>query len=249
MLLAPEAWGEVSQAQVPMGRPVTQHALLLQCMLVLWPAGVASRRGPVLLPESPCHKTDHPLIPHSGTHAHTPGWRHSYVNCMYSNCSHVFVKLSPYFHFYLPFLHCNLHHIVSSIEMLCLYLHMVWICRPYQEHFSSSEYVTVVKRQKQKRCKLIDNQIKKKWSNLTLLLGVYCSWHLAVWEFTSFLQWLLSRYNMYWNVGDACNWWLSAKCVSVNYSLTQSKSVFKIYRKQGHLYVLNHAHIQLTVTR
>ncbi|XP_029384740.1 semaphorin-5A isoform X1 [Echeneis naucrates] len=49
-----------------MGRPVTQHALLLlQCLLVLWPAGVASRRGPVLLPESPCHKTEHPLIPHS----------------------------------------------------------------------------------------------------------------------------------------------------------------------------------------
>ncbi|KAG8009416.1 hypothetical protein GBF38_017693, partial [Nibea albiflora] len=50
-----------------MGRPVTQHALLLlQCMLVLRPGGVASRRGPVLLPESPCHKTEHPLIPHSG---------------------------------------------------------------------------------------------------------------------------------------------------------------------------------------
>lgn len=67
MLLAPEAWGEVSQAQAPMGRPVTQHALLLlQCMLVLLPGGVAGRRGPVLLPESPCHKTEHPLIPHSG---------------------------------------------------------------------------------------------------------------------------------------------------------------------------------------
>ncbi|MEQ2302727.1 hypothetical protein AMECASPLE_009711 [Ameca splendens] len=50
-----------------MGRSVTQHALLLlQCMLVLPPWGVASRRGPVLLPESPCHKTEHPLIPHSG---------------------------------------------------------------------------------------------------------------------------------------------------------------------------------------
>ncbi|KAF3835953.1 hypothetical protein F7725_028511 [Dissostichus mawsoni] len=51
----------------PMGRPgVTQHALLLlQCMLVLRPGGVASRRGPVLLPESPCHKTEHPLVPHS----------------------------------------------------------------------------------------------------------------------------------------------------------------------------------------
>lgn len=67
MLLAPEAWGEVSQAQAPMGRPVTQHALLLlQCMLVLRPGGVAGRRGPVLLPESPCYKTEHPLIPHSG---------------------------------------------------------------------------------------------------------------------------------------------------------------------------------------
>lgn len=76
MLLAPEAWGEVSQVQAPMGRPVTQHALLLlQCMLVLRPGGVASRRGPVLLPESPCHKTEHPLIPHSGEcsrkHTHT----------------------------------------------------------------------------------------------------------------------------------------------------------------------------------
>lgn len=56
-----------SEAQTPMGRPVIQHALLLlQCMLVLRPCGVASRRGPVLLPESPCYKTEHPLIPHSG---------------------------------------------------------------------------------------------------------------------------------------------------------------------------------------
>lgn len=70
MLLAPEAWGEVSQAQAPMGRPVTQHALLLlQCMLVLRPGSVVSRRGPVLLPESPCYKTEHPLIPHSGMYS------------------------------------------------------------------------------------------------------------------------------------------------------------------------------------
>ncbi|CAL8400587.1 unnamed protein product, partial [Gadus morhua 'NCC'] len=42
------------------------HALLLlQCMLVLRPGGVAGRRGPVLLPESPCYKTEHPLVPHS----------------------------------------------------------------------------------------------------------------------------------------------------------------------------------------
>lgn len=67
MLLVPEAWGEASQSQAPMGRPVSQHALLLlQCMLVLRPGGVASRRGPVLLPESPCQKTEHPVVPHSG---------------------------------------------------------------------------------------------------------------------------------------------------------------------------------------
>lgn len=67
MRLALEAWGEVSQAQAPMGRPVIQHALLLlQCMLVLRPGGVAGRRGPVLLPESPCYRTEHPLVPHSG---------------------------------------------------------------------------------------------------------------------------------------------------------------------------------------
>lgn len=67
MVLVSEAWGETSQAQAPMGRHFTQHALLLlQCMLVLHLCSVASRRGPVLLPESPCHKTEHPLIPHSG---------------------------------------------------------------------------------------------------------------------------------------------------------------------------------------
>ncbi|CAL8292861.1 unnamed protein product [Lota lota] len=49
-----------------MGHPLTQHALLLlQCMLVLRPGGVAGRRGPVLLPESPCFKAEHPLVPHS----------------------------------------------------------------------------------------------------------------------------------------------------------------------------------------
>lgn len=67
MFWALEAWGQASQAQAPMGCPVTRHALLLlQCMLVLRLGGVASRRGPVLLPESPCHKIEHPLIPHSG---------------------------------------------------------------------------------------------------------------------------------------------------------------------------------------
>ncbi|XP_077591911.1 semaphorin-5A isoform X1 [Stigmatopora nigra] len=50
-----------------MGRSVSKHALLLlQCMLLLRLGGVAGRRGPVLLPESPCHKTEHPIIPHSG---------------------------------------------------------------------------------------------------------------------------------------------------------------------------------------
>ncbi|XP_061660878.1 semaphorin-5A isoform X1 [Syngnathoides biaculeatus] len=50
-----------------MGLPISQHALLLlQCMLLLRLGGVAGRRGPVLLPESPCHKTEHPIIPHSG---------------------------------------------------------------------------------------------------------------------------------------------------------------------------------------
>lgn len=56
-----------------MGCPATRHALLLllQCVLVLRLGGVAGRRGPVLLPESPCHRIEHPLIPHSGRDPHT----------------------------------------------------------------------------------------------------------------------------------------------------------------------------------
>nr|XP_029482409.1 semaphorin-5A isoform X2 [Oncorhynchus nerka] len=45
---------------------LTRHAvLLLHCMLVLWAGGVVGRRGPVLLPESPCHRAEHPLISHT----------------------------------------------------------------------------------------------------------------------------------------------------------------------------------------
>ncbi|XP_029553301.1 semaphorin-5A isoform X2 [Salmo trutta] len=54
-------------APPPVGRlSLTRHAvLLLQCMLVLWAGGVVGRRGPVLLPESPCHRAEHPLISHT----------------------------------------------------------------------------------------------------------------------------------------------------------------------------------------
>ncbi|XP_031652337.1 semaphorin-5A isoform X2 [Oncorhynchus tshawytscha] len=54
-------------APPPVGRlSLTRHAvLLLHCMLVLWAGGVVGRRGPVLLPESPCHRAEHPLISHT----------------------------------------------------------------------------------------------------------------------------------------------------------------------------------------
>lgn len=110
MLLAPEAWGEVSQAQAPMGRPVTQHALLLlQCMLVLRPGSVVSRRGPVLLPESPCYKTEHPLIPHSGMYSE----KHAYMHT-----KRVFFLFSP-FSFLFPFIiawTCLLYAIIYVIS-------------------------------------------------------------------------------------------------------------------------------------
>lgn len=97
MLLAPEAWGQVCRAQPHMGRPVTQHALLLlQCMLVLRPGSMASRRGPVLLPESPCHKTEHPLIPHSGRSSKT--------------CTRNRITIDR-------FLQSNLNHLIFSINM------------------------------------------------------------------------------------------------------------------------------------
>ncbi|XP_036791032.1 semaphorin-5A isoform X2 [Oncorhynchus mykiss] len=54
-------------APPPVGRlSLSRHAvLLLHCMLVLWAGGVVGRRGPVLLPESPCHWAEHPLISHT----------------------------------------------------------------------------------------------------------------------------------------------------------------------------------------
>ncbi|KAM9416640.1 semaphorin-5A-like [Salvelinus alpinus] len=54
-------------AQPSAGRSsLTQHVvLLLQCILVLQAGGVVCRKGPVLLPESPCHRAEHPLISHT----------------------------------------------------------------------------------------------------------------------------------------------------------------------------------------
>uniref|UniRef100_A0A4W5QTU0 Sema domain-containing protein n=1 Tax=Hucho hucho TaxID=62062 RepID=A0A4W5QTU0_9TELE len=49
-----------------MAPPSAQHVvLLLQCILVLQAGGVVGRKGPVLLPESPCHRAEHPLISHT----------------------------------------------------------------------------------------------------------------------------------------------------------------------------------------
>nr|XP_046211417.1 semaphorin-5A-like isoform X1 [Oncorhynchus gorbuscha] len=45
---------------------LAQHVVLLvQCILVLQAGDVVCRKGPVLLPESPCHRAEHPLISHT----------------------------------------------------------------------------------------------------------------------------------------------------------------------------------------
>lgn len=92
-----------------MGRPVSQHALLLllQCVLVLRPGAVAGRRGPVLLPESPCHKTEHPVIPHSGQRSH----KHTHTDFLFflirlinfSISSHNYINSAAVRDYFAPF--------------------------------------------------------------------------------------------------------------------------------------------------